>query len=233
MSSNGSSHPLESLTLLVPRGAEYKAVKRGLRRAGSAADIIAVPAGAAIEDFVKRLESRRRLGKNLLLMGLGGGLCRDWEVGRSLLLSKAWNAANGLYLRCDDELTQQVSAKLSGLDVGVGVTSNRIVTIAAEKRQLGDRYQAKVVDMESFYLMQALPHRRIAVLRVVSDACDRDLPDISLAINSDGTLNAVRLIIGFAQKPLPAVQFIKSSLRGLRQLEEIAFSLFEKSRTRP
>lgn len=230
LASSAPETMLQELTVLVPAGAEYKAVKKGLGRVKHSPSLIEVPAGQAVGEFVASLASSNKLETNVLLMGLGGGLSAECEVGRSLLLKQVWNAANDStngseVLDCDAQLTAQVSEQLR-VGVGVGVMCDRVVTSVQEKKDLGDRYQAQVVDMESFALLQALPQHNVAILRVISDSCDYDLPDISQAIRPDGSLNGGAMAISFAQRPIAAFRFINASLKGLSELETLTKKLF-------
>ena len=222
------------ITVLAPAGAEYKAVKKGMQRVvDSCSNIVAVPAGEAIAHFVKSLSEENKLQPNVLLMGLGGGLARSETVGRSHLLTKVWNAADSQVSVCDESLTRLLYCHLEDVALSEGITCKQIVTKVNDKSALCDRYQAQIVDMESFFLLQSLtylPQYKVAVLRVVSDACDYDLPDISQAIRPNGSLSTANLAISFAKKPIAAVRFVRSSLRGLNRLEKVAERLAEKMR---
>lgn len=217
------------LTVLVPAGAEYSAVKKGLRHtAGALPEIIAVPAGQAITPFVKSLVRGNRLTENVLMMGLGGGLCGDGDIGQGVLLKQVWHAVGEpTVLSCNHGLTQQIAARLSEASVATGVMCDRVVTTAVEKRVLGDRYHAQVVDMESFSLLQALPNHSVAILRVISDRAEQDLPDITQAIRPDGSLDAVNMAVSFAKRPVAALRLITASLQALRQLTKVAECLFQ------
>ena len=216
----------ENVTVLVPAGAEYKAVKRGVKHAQHSLDIVAVPAGKAVKEFVIELKKEKRIRENVLMMGLGGGLCAESAVGRSRLLKQVWSADDGSNLWTNDRLTMQIAAQLEDVSYGAGVMCNQVVTKAIDKKALGDRYQAQVVDMESFSLLQALPQHKVAILRVISDSCEHDIPNVTDAIRADGSLNAAALTLSFAQKPIAAIRFISSSLKGLNQLEKVAERLF-------
>lgn len=107
---------------------------------------------------------------------------------------------------------------------------DRVITTVAEKKRLSDRYQADVVDMESAVLLDAMPQTRIAVLRVISDDCSHDLPDMSGAIGPDGSLRAGTLAQSFLKRPVAALKFISSSLQGLKVLEQSTFALFKSEK---
>jgi len=219
----------DQLSILVPAGAEYKAVKKGVRSARTAYEIIAVPAGQAITGYLRQLKKAQQLKKNVLLMGLGGGLVPDCAVGRSRLLSQVWDASSPASksdsLSCDQMLSAQIAARLPETDTAIGAMSNQVLTTVAQKQALGDRYPAQVVDMESFSLLQTLPDHNVAILRIISDNCAHDLPNIAQAIRPNGSLDTTEMTIRFIQRPIAAARFIAASLKGLSQLEKIAARL--------
>lgn len=106
-----------------------------------------------------------------------------------------------------------------------GVSCDRVITTLAEKRQLGDRYDAAVVEMEGTTLLRCLPDCPIAILRVISDDCHHELPDISAAIGADGSLNVMTLVLSFLRRPVAALRLIRGSLQGLKALEYLAVEL--------
>ena len=82
----------------------------------------------------------------------------------------------------------------------VGVTTERIATTTQEKLALA-RSGASVVDMESYEVISAATQRGIAsaVIRVVTDSLDRELPDFNRAVNPNGEVNPwamLRIVVG-------------------------------------
>ncbi len=212
-------------TVLVPAGAEYKAVKRGLRKVENAPQLIAIPAGPqGLKAFLRGWQAPLR-GEGLLLLGLGGSLSADCGVGEAIALQKVWSVASGEVFTCDAEMTERLARRLE-IKTGVGVSCDRVITSAAEKKQLGDRYSADVVDMEGAVLLEALSVP-MAIVRVISDDCAGDLPDIGDAIAPDGSLKPIQMTLAFAQKPKAAIRLIGGSLTGLKELEQLAYRLFQ------
>lgn len=212
-------------TILVPAGAEYKAVKKGLRQLVHPPQLVAIPAGPqGLRDFLQSGEGRLLRLERVLLMGLGGSLSPKLSVGDGIVIEKIWTEAGEVF-ECDRDLTTRIAKQL-GLRRGAGVTCDRVITQAQEKQALGDRYSADVVDMEGATLLRALPHHKVAILRVVSDDCYRDLPDISGAIAPDGSLKPIYLALNFARNPRSAIAFIRGSLQGLKTLENQTLALF-------
>jgi hypothetical protein len=213
-------------TVLVPAGAEHKAVERGLRKVSNPPQLVAIPAGPlGVKTFLNSWEMPDLQGKGLLLMGLGGSLSVEHEVGKAIALHTVWNAIDEKALACDPGTTKVVAERL-GIASGIGVTCDHVITSVKEKKQLGDRYNADVVDMESAVLLEELSVP-VAIVRVVSDDCASDLPDIENAIAPDGSLKPLQMTFSFVQKPQAAIRLIKGSLTGLRILERLTFRLFQ------
>ena len=216
--------------ILVPRGAEYQAVMRGIKAVPNAPLVIPIPAGpAAFGAFLEGWADRSRFAdQEILLMGLGGSLSPHHQIGNAILLEQVWSEAGGDGLQCDRALTQSLAQRLK-LPTGTGVMCDRVITTVAEKRQLGDRYQADVVDMESAILLEAMPEAKVAILRVISDDCNRDLPDIAGAIGLDGSLRTDTLARSFLKRPIAALNFISGSLQGLKALEYRTLDIFKSN----
>lgn len=177
----------EIQVILVPAGAEYRTVSRALKQTRNAPQIISIPAGPqAVQTFLSDDKNRAILKSGgVLLMGLGGSLSPKYGIGDGVLIEVVWDGMKANELECygcDRPLTRKLSQRLSQVALGTGVTCDRVITTAAEKQQLRDRFGAVVVDMESVPLLKASSHCKIAILRVISDDCHHDLPDISNAV---------------------------------------------------
>ena len=217
--------------IMTPAGAEYKAVKRALREIKKAPELVAIPAGPqAAKKFVALWAKQHSTESSVLLIGLGGSLSPSCGVGKGLLIKQVWNGFEEnekVAVNCDYGLTAWIAARIGAVSV-VGVSCDRIITNAKEKRELGDRYSANVVDMESFSLIQALPAYKVAILRVISDDCHHDLPNIAEAVSPDGSLKPILLTISFLRQPVAALRFIQSSLKGLKALEALTVEIFKE-----
>lgn len=214
--------------ILVPAGAEYQAVIRGSKAVSNAPLVIPIPAGpVAFRAFLESWEGRSRFAdQEILLMGLGGSLSPQHSVGNAIVLGQVWDDVGdeSQCFQSDRALVDSLAQRLK-VPIGTGVTCDRVITTAAEKRRLGDRYRADVVDMESAVLLQAMPQAKVAILRIISDDCSRDLPDIAGAIGPDGTLRADTLARSFLKRPIAALNFISGSLQALKTLEQLALTL--------
>lgn len=215
--------------ILVPQGPEYNRVVRGLRaaaRAGAAIpEAIAMPMGPQAADKAAELPQNP---DGVLLVGLCGSLSPEHRVG-DLVLYQDCHELQGSseVLPCDRALTDWVTRRLTSRIASVkSLTSDRLIHRAAEKRQLRDRYGADVVDMEGAAVLRSLGARSVAMLRVVSDGCTGDLPDLSPAIGPDGSLKPLPMAVCFARQPLAAVRLVRGSLHGLGVLETAIAELF-------
>ncbi len=212
--------------ILVPRGAEYRAVLRGLRRrrhagknAGDNAEVqaIAIPAGLAVgtwltTQFTSQIKSqikpqiksqiKSQASMQILVMGLCGGLSDRTPVGSVVIYDEP-----------------AVAARL-GIRSVRGLTIDRVLCLAREKQEWADR--ADVVDMESQAIVtygQAMGIG-VRVIRVVSDDARADLPDLSQVFDAAGTMQPVQLAIAFGRQPIAAFRLIRGALRALQQLEQ-------------
>ena len=241
-------------TILVPQGAEYQAVCRGLSQINAPQpQVIAIPIGC---EPVTRYLAKWQKGEQflthpqpkILLMGLAGSLSPQYHLGDMVLYQDCLYPANqseGSLLTSDDrqlpfnspilptdkELTILIQHHLpERADLVTGLTSDRIIWSSSEKRQLGQVYQAAVVDMEGYAVLEVLYSMGVAVamLRVISDDCYYDLPDLNFAISPEGKLESLPLAMGMIRQPLAATRLIRGSLKGLRVLQQVTASLFKE-----
>ena len=199
--------------ILVPRGAEYQAVQRGLMRRSIASETtlsaIAIPAGQAVkpwlaEHLTEHLNNESPSPTQFLVLGLCGGLNDRTRLGTVVLY---------------DRPTLAQRLKIQSVR---GITIDRVLCLAAEKHQLAQESKADVVDMESQWIVDYVQSfgKRVNVIRVVSDDITGDLPDLSAAFNTRGDLRPGALAIAFIKNPIAALRLIRGALIALRQLEE-------------
>ncbi|MBD2503820.1 phosphorylase family protein [Anabaena azotica] len=217
-------------TILVPQGSEYKAVCRGLKRVtGQTPKIVSIPVG--IKPLTKYLHQWQRQEypneqqPRVLVMGLCGSLSPRYHVGDVVLYE------NCIYQqqlqKCDRSLTIELQSALKTQQPAVSLvkslTSDRVICSAGEKRHLGETLGADVVDMEGFAALDFFNgmSAAVAMLRVVSDDSHHDIPDLTAAINADGSLQPLPLALSLLRQPIAATRLIRGSLRGLKVLEEL------------
>ncbi|MCC5607204.1 phosphorylase [Nostoc sp. CHAB 5834] len=226
-------------TILVPQGAEYKAVCRGLSGVtGSIPTVVAIPVG--MKPLLKYLQQGQFLAPSrVLIMGICGSLSDRHTVGDIVLYQDC--VYQGKRLECDRTFTAQLHSALltphsplptphSPANLVKSLTSDRVIWSAAEKRRLGEM-AADVVDMEGFTALEFFNADGVvvAMLRVVSDDCQHNIPDLTPAINSDGSLNPLLLAMVMLRQPLAATRLIRGSLTALKVLEQITNRLFSSN----
>lgn len=226
--------------ILVCQGAEYQAVCRGLRRiSGSTPLAIPIPVGINsnstylpknqyLKDILNHPQPR------VLVMGLCGSLTPHYGVGEVVLYQNniyQGNTATDFWQRsCDRIFTSQLDSHLpKNVPLVTALTSDRAIWSAAEKRHLNQTLGADVVDMEGFAILEFFEQTGVAVamLRVVSDGCDRDIPNLNSVLNPDGSLQPLALATAMLKQPIAATRLIRGSLRGLKELEEVTTLLFQ------
>jgi len=222
--------------ILVPKGSEYKAVGRGLSQiTGTKPLVIPIPVGPKpLARYLEKLQQdghlRHYTQLRVLLIGLCGSLSPNYAIGDIVLYQDCVyeSPASVLLQTCDRKLTTLVHQKLKQVSLVRALTSDRIICSAAEKRELGQIYAASVVDMEGFAALEALNPSGIAVtmVRVVSDDCHHNLPDLTLALSSDGLLQPFPLARQLLRQPKASLGLVRGALRGLQVLQQVTSFLF-------
>ncbi|MDJ0597304.1 MAG: purine phosphorylase [Crocosphaera sp.] len=219
-------------TVLVPQGMEYKAVFQGMETNQSKLKIIAIPAG--IQPLTKFLEQWQqtpdfldKLPQGLILMGLGGSLSQNYSVGDVILYKKCglMDYSQESKGQCNQFLTERLFKQLGNRTfIGKGITSDRVICSAQEKLLLGQKYQADVVDMEGYALLNWSQKLNIpvAMIRVISDGCKQDLPDLTNAFAENGSIQPLILARQMLKNPSNSIHLIRSSLKSLQVLKEVA-----------
>ncbi len=191
---------------LVPRGAEEAAARRaGVR-------VCALPAGARAGEALPADLSAERV----IVAGLCGALA---PLAPETVVVYEAVIDDARRYRCD----AAPAAALAGSVRAVAYTSDHIVTSAREKRELGLRTGASVVDMEGTSLAAALEAKgiRFSMVRVVSDDALHDLPPLGRAIDAAGMLRPERVALAFARRPFAAARFARDGMRALAALERV------------
>lgn len=201
--------------LLVPAGAEEKAV----RRAAPHATIVTIRAGARAAILPERIPEGP-----IVVMGLCGAL-RGVRTGEAVIYSDVVDNI-GRYI-FDSERVEQLRADIPVAKIVHACTIGHVVTRATERAALVAAYNADVVDMEGTYVARALAKRGRAsfVLRVASDDPSFDLPPIEDAFDANGAIRPFHLARAFAAKPRAAVGFIRDVQRSLAALGNAAAAI--------
>ena len=202
--------------ILVPQGAEYQAVRQGLKSQVNPPQAIPIPAGKAAGQQLDRISD----ATEVLVMGLCGSLSPRLGTGAIALYQSSMDNS-GTVKECDRALTQRLQEQLQVSPVR-GFTSDRVIHLLSNKRELGKTYGAEVVDMESFAILSQI---RVAILRVVSDGLEGDLPDLSDGFDADGNLKAMLIAKSMIKAPIAAGRLIRGSLTSLKKLRQLAATL--------
>jgi hypothetical protein len=215
--------------IIVPQGAEYKAVCRGLT---SKQNVIAIPVGG--EAAIRYLQiCQDQLWNDrqtkVLMMGLCGSLRDRFQVGDVVLYDECVYETK--VQQCDRSFTTELHMHLQDkVSLVKGMSCDRVVCSAKEKLHLGKISGADVVDMEGFAALEFFQQAdvEVAMLRVVSDDSQQDIPDLTSAINSDGSLQPLPLAMSMIRQPIAATRLIRGSLQALKVLEQVTAFLFAK-----
>ncbi len=226
--------------ILVPQGAEYKAVCRGLSRVNSPKPLVLpIPIGCMpLTKYLEKLQQADQFLKDsqpqVLLMGLCGSLSPHYAIGDVVVYRECVyesNASEPLSQLCEGEITTLLHDKLKERASLVrGLTSDRIIHSASEKHHLGQIYNTEVVDMEGFPALEILSQAGVAVamVRVISDDSQHNLPNLTSALSPDGSLLPLPLAIGMIRQPISAIRLIRGAIRGLRVLQSVTTLLFSE-----
>jgi nucleoside phosphorylase len=195
--------------------------------------VLPTPAGAAIAPSLRSLQTAGCLdkGQRVLIMGLCGGLTAKLAIGDAVLygenLDSALRTPHSVTHSCDRTLTTQIQSRLN-VPIVRGVSRDRVISTVHDKQQLAAQFNADVVDMESAAALEILNAIGVstAILRVVSDECHHDIPDLSNAFNAEGSLQPRLLAIAMVRQPIAAAHLIRGSLHGLKSLQELTQKLF-------
>ena len=217
-------------TILVPQGSEYQAVMKGWQKKPTCPSILEIPVGGkAVEKALLRELMSQKIGANspqgIIVMGLAGSLSPQLKLGQVVLYRSCLDLESDQLLFCDSSATGYLVEKLGHkVQLVEGLSSDRVITEAEEKQNLGKRYRVQVVDMEGaailkFFAAQQIP---VVILRVISDEINQSLPDLSQVYNSAGELQTWPLTKALISQPIAGFNLIRSSLYALKILEQLA-----------
>lgn len=187
--------------------------------------------------FAQRLDAHLRNNKYdaLVVAGLAGALDPKLKTGDAVLFDICFDgraAGETTQIACDDKLSEIISEALvrsgQGCFRGAGVTVDRIITRASEKIELGARYQAAAVDMETYDSLAVCADFGLsaAALRVVSDDAASDLPDFNRALTPDGRMDQWRMAAEMLMSPIDSIRFLLSIKMVLGSLRESLRTMF-------
>jgi Phosphorylase superfamily len=220
--------------VLVPQGAEFQAVKKGLGRSSNrfesnGFELVAIPIGIdPVTQFLSQFwaesdDRRSPIGHHdysqVIVMGLCGSLSPDLAVGDAVVY-QCCQSLNQSNWQCHP-------IAIPHTKLVKGFTSDRVICTATEKQELQRSTGCQVVDMEGTAILQFFAPWNIPVtiLRVVSDDLAGDLPDLAGAIDAQGNLQPLSLARKMIQQPIAAMRLIRGSMRGLDRLRQLAIAV--------
>ena len=160
----------------------------------------------------------------VLVLGLCGSLSASLPETRVVVYTGCLSTkARKPSLRCAQSITNRlidllVSGKIP-CDPVTGITSARIAVTIEEKVALA-RSGAKVVDMESYEILDVAAQAGIpgAVLRVVSDSLEREMPDFDRALGQDGAVDRWKVFTLMLGSPLQTARLLGVNKRAMQRL---------------
>lgn len=156
--------------------------------------------------------------------GYCGGADPGLAPGDLLIAESVVDAANNKTYSANESLLARAENLLKSRSMrgclGKLVTIDRVAASPHDKAFLATQHEAAGIDMESAALAEALEETSIPfiVVRSVLDPLDYHLPDVSDAIDEDGSTDAVALVEHLVKKPahiarLPKIQYLASQAR--------------------
>ena len=201
--------------IVVPRGAEARAVERGWP--APRPEIRQVAAGIAAGDGV----IDGRLTPTVLVLGLCGAVDPVLRVGDAVVYARICDGSDTIEL--DAQLTRACAAACGTVPVAAACV-DRVIGGVAAKAALRAATGAAVIDMEAAAIARACRDRgvRLGMVRIVSDDADSELPDLSGVYDAQGALRPVALAAALVRRPLRGVRFVRNALRALGELRAAA-----------
>jgi len=158
--------------------------------------------------------------RTALSFGFGGALAPHLAIADLVLcrdLHCAVDASSGQVYAADRDLID-LAAEVAGRQglrwlAGRGLTVDHLAGSPSEKRLLGSRFAAQVVDMESYWIARLAAGRcRFLALRAVSDTLDESLPPFDRFVGPGGEWRWRPAAAGLLSRPallarLPAIGF--------------------------
>lgn len=201
--------------IVVPRGAEARAVELGWPAAKPILRTVPAggAAGAALADVA--------LPESALVLGVCGALDPTLRVGDTVVYARIADGADVIEL--DPRLAQACAAACATVPVGAANVP-AVVGSVREKAAVRALTGAAVIDMEAASIARALHRRgvRVAMVRVVSDDAEGELPDLRDVYTPGGALRPLAFALTLARTPQRSLRFIAHVLQALRALRATA-----------
>jgi adenosylhomocysteine nucleosidase len=169
--------------------------------------------GQATADFVitgMGAENARRVAGALIsktyssciISGFAGALKSSVKLGDIVASERVQHHTNHQIEICDPDLLVHASEN-GATRIATLLTSDHVVNTATEKNRLSEL--AEAVDMESFAILHAANQKKVpcAVVRVISDSFDRDMPaELDTIVDPQGHVKITGVVRFVAKHPL-------------------------------
>jgi nucleoside phosphorylase len=159
--------------------------------------------------------------------GLAGSTKPENKVGEVLVAERV-RASKLQHIKDLDSTLVELASTQGAKRVGYFLTSGHFIRKAAEKQSMIGF--ADAVEMESFQIVSAAVSRGIpvAAIRVVSDACDEDMPyDFDRFVNDEGWPSIPKALGQFVKHPMGVFR-LSAVVRQARKSAEILADFFER-----
>jgi nucleoside phosphorylase len=168
----------------------------------------------------------------VLHLGVAGGLEAGSQAGDAVLCERASSGDDTLAWASHEGL----SGALGPLPRGGCVTVGAIVSKPSQKRALAAAYGAQVVEMETYWVARLAEELglSLACVRVVCDALEDELPDLSMALDPVGQPKPLAMARRLLTRPGTAARLpaLASAFgRAQRRLEQVAGAAFAWARS--
>jgi len=207
--------------IFVPQGAEFAAVRRGLRSIPEAdrPPIVAIPAGRLpVERFLREFLSHAAAPPaRPLLLGLCGSVAPGLRVGTAVAYRSLRDRADPQALHLLDVPGVPAFPEIPSVD---GLNVDRVIADVAVKQAIAQAFEVVAIDMESAAVVRYFP--QATIVRVVSDDLTGSVPDLSDAFDDRGDLKPIALAKAFVRQPRAALHLIRGSLAALACLSTLA-----------
>jgi nucleoside phosphorylase len=197
------------LCLMVAADIEYKAAADVLHKLQAQDHVILLKTGIGAIRLPDRVGVALKDGSfdHVLIAGLCGAL--DSKLRRGDVVVYDESRSTGASLKLDVTIADRL-ARVVECTRGPGLSVERVVTLATEKRDLQLAYGAIVVDMETYKIASFCVEHGIAVgvVRVVSDEAHEDLPDFNRALDEHGEMVGWKVAHQMLARPAASLKLV-------------------------
>jgi adenosylhomocysteine nucleosidase len=110
--------------------------------------------------------------------GFAGGLDEKLRK-HDILMANQVLDHDGRHLSLDLKVDPAALEATPGVHLGSLLTTDHLIRLPSEKRELGNKHDTLAVDMETFAVAEACRHDKVPLIsvRIISDAVDDELPE--------------------------------------------------------